>query len=279
MSNQRVWVITGTSSGLGQAIAEAVIQRDGYVLGTVRQQQQADAFNAKYKNQGKALVVDVTKPGDILQLVRFIQDEKLTIDVLVNNAGVGFAGAVEEASLDEMRHVFEVNFFGTVSVTHALLPILRQQRHGHIVMISSHGGIKAFPGFGIYNASKFALEGISEALAAEVAPLGINVTIVEPGPFRTQFAGASFQQAHNKIADYDATAGAFRQRMVQVHGHQEGNPSLAAIAIIDATLMPKPPLRLPLGKIALQSIKAKLQSVQNDLEASASMAESVVFSN
>lgn len=277
MTNQDAWVITGISSGLGQALAEAAIQRGIYVVGTVRQQQQADAFNAAHGGKATALKADITRADDVKQLVQYIADNNLTIDVLVNNAGVGFAGAIEEASLEELRQVFEVNFFATVQVTQALLPLMRQRRAGHIIMISSHGGIKAFPGFGVYNASKFALEGISEALAAELAPLGIKVTLVEPGPFRTQFAGAAFRKAAIELEDYRETAGVFRQRMVQVHGNQEGNPALAAEAIIELTKMPQPPLRLPLGKTALQTIRAKIQSIQQYLDASTATAESVVF--
>jgi NAD(P)-dependent dehydrogenase (short-subunit alcohol dehydrogenase family) len=162
-------------------------------------------------------------------------------------------------------------------MTQCALPLFRQQRNGHIIQISSHGGLKAFPGFGIYNASKFAVEGFSEALAAEVAPMGIKVTLVEPGPFRTDFAGRSLQQAESVIDDYSATAGAFRQRMKQVDGKQEGDPIKAAAAIIDVTRLDQPPLRLPLGKIAIASLTAKLESVQKDLNAFREVAEGAVY--
>lgn len=197
--------------------------------------------------------------------------------MLVNNAGFGLAGAIEETSATETREIFEANFFGTLQLTQTFLPILRQQKSGHIIQISSHGGFKAFPGFGIYNASKFALEGFSEALAIEIAPLGIKLTIVEPGPFRTNFAGSSFKQADKIIEDYNPTAGAFRERMKQVDGNQEGDPIKASQVIVDITKLNTPPLRLPLGKIAIVSLTAKLDSVQKDINTYKDIAESVVY--
>jgi NAD(P)-dependent dehydrogenase (short-subunit alcohol dehydrogenase family) len=183
--NRKIWFITGISSGLGKAIAQTAVEKGDFVIGTFRSQIQADVFNNQHKDEASALKLDITKPKEIQKAFQTIKKQFGKLDVLVNNAGFGFAGAVEEASDKEVRAVFEANFFGTLQVTQAALPIFREQKSGHIIQISSHGGIKAFPGFGIYNASKFALEGFSEALAAEVAPLSIKVTIVEPGPFRT----------------------------------------------------------------------------------------------
>lgn len=274
---QKIWFITGISSGLGKALAQSVIEKGDFVIGTFRHQTQADIFNNQYKEEAFALKLDITNPQEIQEAFQTIQSRFGRLDVLVNNAGFGFAGAVEETSDDEVRMVFEANFFGTLQVTQAALPIFRQQQHGHIIQISSHGGIKAFPGFGIYNASKFALEGFSEALAAEVATLGIKVTIVEPGPFRTGFANTSFKEAQNRIDDYDATAGAFRARMKQVDGKQEGDPAKAALAIIKIVELEHPPLRLPLGKIAIGTITAKLDSVKKDLLEWSTVAESAVF--
>ena len=276
MSN-KIWFITGISSGLGKALAEAVIAKGDFVVGTFRQQVQADVFNNLHKDEALGLVMDVTKPTDIHKAIETIGEKFGRMDVLVNNAGFGFAGAIEEASDEEVRSVFEANFFGALQVTQAALPLFRQQKSGHIIQISSHGGIKAFPGFGIYNASKFALEGFSEALAAEVAPLGIKVSIVEPGPFRTGFANAGFQEAKNRIEAYQATAGAFRERMKLVDGKQEGDPQKAAEAIIQLTTLEQPPLRLPLGKIAIGSIASKIESVRKDLEDGREVAENAVF--
>lgn len=274
---KRIWLITGVSSGLGKALAQAVVDSGDYVIGTLRQAAQAEEFNWFYKGQAEAFLANVADAQMREDLMRHIARTFGRLDVLVNNAGVGFAGAVEETSLTEVRDVFETNVFGTLHLTQLALPLMRQQRSGHIIQVSSHGGIKAFPGFGVYNASKFALEGFSEALAAEVGPLGIHVSLIEPGPFRTQFAGASFREAASVIDDYQATAGAFRMRMKQVDGKQEGDPAKAASAILALSHMPAPPLRLPLGKVALATIQSKLDSVKADLEAGRSTAEAAVF--
>jgi NAD(P)-dependent dehydrogenase (short-subunit alcohol dehydrogenase family) len=274
---QKIWFITGISSGLGKALAQAVMNEGDFVIGTFRSQTQAEAFNQLHKDQGFALTLDITKPPQIEKGFQFVKEKFSRVDVLVNNAGFGFAGAIEETSQAETRAVFEANFLGALYLTQAFLPLFRQQKSGHIMQISSHGGFKAFPGFGIYNASKFALEGFSEALALELAPLGIKVTIVEPGPFRTNFAGSSFKQAEAIIEDYNSTAGAFRARMNQINGKQEGNPAKAAKVIINIAKLDKPPLRLPLGKIAVISLSTKLESVQKDLNDYKEIAESVVY--
>lgn len=273
----RIWFITGISSGLGKALAQSVINNGDFVIGTFRNQSQTDSFNNHYKDKAFALTLDITKQTEIEKAFKLVSDKFGKVDVLVNNAGFGFAGAIEETSTAETREIFEANFFGTLQITQTFLPMLRQQKSGHIIQISSHGGFKAFPGFGIYNASKFALEGFSEALAIEVAPLGIKLTIVEPGPLRTNFAGSSFKQADKIIEDYNPTAGAFRERMKQVDGKQEGDPIKASQAIIDITKLDTPPLRLPLGKIAIVSLTAKLDSVQKDINSFKDIAESVVY--
>lgn len=273
----KIWFITGISSGLGKALAQEVMDKGDFVVGTFRNKTQADIFNDEFKEKACALVMDVTKPQEIEKAFEFIKDKFGRIDVLVNNAGFGIAGAVEETSIDETRAIFEANFFGTLQVTQAFLPLFRKQKSGHIIQISSHGGFKAFAGFGIYNASKFAVEGFSEALAQEVEPLGIKVTLVEPGPFRTKFAGDSFRQSATIIKDYNQTAGVFRQRIKAVDGIQEGDPTKAAKAIFDITKLENPPLRLPLGKIAIVSLTTKLESVKGDLEDFKKIAESAVF--
>lgn len=273
----KIWFITGISSGLGKALAQTVIENGDFVIGTFRNQSQADVFNNHHKEEAFALTLDITKPTEIEKAVKLVTDKFGKIDVLVNNAGFGFAGAIEETSIEETRVVFEANFFGTLQLTQTFLPLFRQQKSGHIIQISSHGGIKAFPGFGIYNASKFALEGFSEALAIEIAPIGIKLTIIEPGPFRTNFAGSSFKQAEKIILDYNPTAGAFRDRMKQIDGKQEGNPNKAAAAIYDVVQKENPPLRLPLGKIAVATISAKMDSIQRDLENGRQVAENSIF--
>jgi NAD(P)-dependent dehydrogenase (short-subunit alcohol dehydrogenase family) len=277
MKTSQIWLVTGISSGFGQAIADAVLAQGHFLIGTFRKADQVDSFNQEHGERAIAYQLDLTQPDQIRAVTQAITDRFGRLDVLVNNAGYGFAGAVEETAEADVRAVFEANFFGTLTLTQSLLPLFRQQRSGHIVQISSHGGIKAFAGFGIYNASKFALEGMSEALAAEIAPLGIRLTIVEPGPFRTGFAGSAFGQAETRIADYDETAGVFRARMASVDGKQEGDPAKAAQAILHITTLENPPLRLPLGKIALGTIGAKLASVQQDLDNWRAVSAGVVF--
>ena len=274
---KKTWLITGISSGLGQALAQAVMAAGDYVIGTFRQPKQVEQFNQQYAGRGTAVLLDITDRDATQVVVEQIISEHLRIDVLVNNAGIGFVGAIEETAPEEVRSLFEANFFGALWLTQAVLPHLRRQRQGHIVQISSHGGIKAFAGFGIYNASKFALEGFSEALAQEAAPLGIAVSIIEPGPFRTNFAGSRLGEANQVIDDYEATAGAFRKKLKGVDGQQEGDPNKAADAIIDLVNSAHPPLRLPLGKTALKTIQMKIDSVAADLRTNQQVAERAVF--
>ncbi len=269
----RKWLITGVSSGLGNALANEVMRNGDFVYGTFRKQEQVDEFGDVNTGKGKGVLLDVTNPEQIKDAFDSVED----LDVLVNNAGFGFVGAVEEASLDEIRNVMEANFFGVVEMTKYALKILRKKRSGHIIQISSHAGIKAFPGFGVYNAAKFALEGASEAMADEVRPLGIKLSIVEPGPFRTGFAGSSIFIAEEKIEDYKDTAGSFREKIKLVNGKQEGDPNKAAKAIWDLANSPDPPLRLPLGKTALNTIGMKIESVKKDLENGKTIAENTVF--
>lgn len=274
---KRIWFITGISSGLGEAIANEVLQNGDFVIGTFRKESQVKAFNLKNKGKGFSYQLDITNEQSITDTITNVESDFGGIDVLVNNAGVGFIGAIEETSIKEARLVFEANFFGTLQVTQKVLPLLRKQKSGHIIQISSHGGLKAFAGFGIYNASKFALEGFSEALAQEVAPLGIKLTIVEPGPFRTKFANTSLIEAKVTIDDYSNTAGNFRNKLKSVDGKQEGDPQKAAIAIFNLVTSNSDTLRLPLGKTALVTIGMKLESVKNDLDAGRQIAEDAVY--
>lgn len=276
MSN-KIWLITGISSGLGKALAESVIEKGDFVIGTFRKQSQVDEFNEKYSSKAFSILLDITNEQSIERNIEKLVSKFERIDVLVNNAGVGFVGAIEETSMEETRKVFEANFFGTLKLTQVILPHMRKNKNGHIVQISSHGGIKAFAGFGIYNASKFALEGFSEALAQEVAPLGIKLAMVEPGPFRTNFAGSGLGLAEKEIEDYNETAGVFRGKLKGVHNKQEGDPQKAANAIIDLVNSKSPTLRLPLGKTALMTIGMKIESVKADLEKNREIAENAIF--
>lgn len=265
--NKRNWLITGISSGLGKAMAEAVISTGDFVIGTLRKEQEVKDFNEQYSGRALAILLDVTDISSIDETIDQLISTAGPIDVLVNNAGIGFVGAIEEASIEELKNVFEVNFFGMTQLTQSVLPHMRARQNGHIVQISSHAGIKATAGFGVYNASKFAMEGLSEALALELKPLGIRVSIIEPGPFRTNFAGRSLNQAEQIIADYDQTAGAFRQKLLSVHNQQEGDPVKAAQLIIEHVNDDNATLRLALGSIPLKTIGMKIDSLQSDLEA------------
>ena len=273
----KVWFITGISSGLGKALAQVVIESGDHVIGTFRKKEQVEAFNLKHGKNGTGIQLDISNMAAIERQVEFVRSTFGKIDVLVNNAGVGIAGAIEETSLEETRQVFEVNFFGTLKLTQAILPLMREQGKGHIIQVSSHAGVKAFAGFGIYNASKFALEGFSEALAQEVKPLGITVTIVEPGPFRTSFAGRSLLLAQNIIEDYQDTAGAFRNKLLSVHDKQEGDPIKAAHIIYDYTQAENQPLRLALGTIPLKTIKMKIDSLTDDLKQNETLSKKAVY--
>ena len=274
---KRIWIITGASSGLGKAIAREILNKGHYVVATFRNSDQVEAFNHDAGKNGKGVLADMSDFNSLESLVGDVIGNHGKVDVLVNNAGYGFAGAIEETSMAEARQIFEVNFFGAMKLTQLVLPHMRKQKSGRIIQISSHGGFMAFPGFGMYNASKFALEGMSEALAQEVAPLGIYVSIVEPGPFRTGFAGNGFQMAKSEITDYADSAGLFRTKIKAVDGKQEGDPEKAAAIIFELSQWDEPPLRLPLGKIAIGTLERKLASVKDDLESHRVLSESAVF--
>jgi NAD(P)-dependent dehydrogenase (short-subunit alcohol dehydrogenase family) len=250
------WFITGVSSGFGRALAEAVLAKGHKVIGTVRQEEAKAPFEALSPGNATAVVLDVTDEADVHTVVDEVVQHHGRIDVLVNNAGYGLEGAVEEVSLDQVRDQFEVNVFGPVAVMQAVLPQMRKQRSGHIINVTS---------MGIYNGSKFALDGISEALAKEVKPLGIKVTIVAPGSFRTDWAGRSMVHVEKPISDYEPTAGAFRQSLADRNGRQAGDPKKAAAAIITATEASEPPLRLVLGPDALRFVGDKLGALQAEM--------------
>lgn len=265
-SESRVWFITGTSTGFGRELAEEVLEHGDRVVATARDTDQVQEFEDNYPERARAVRLDVTDPEEVRAAVGAATDAFGRIDVLVNNAGYGYLGAVEEVEDEEIRRQFEVNLFGLLDVTRAVLPQMRSQRSGHIVNISSVGGFVGLPGFGIYNSTKFAVEGVSEALAAEVEPLGIHLTIVEPGPFRTDWAGRSLSSAP-EIEDYAETAGSTREYIAEENGAQEGDPRLAARAMIKAVEDDEPPLRLPLGQDALDMIREKLDSVRQETDA------------
>jgi NAD(P)-dependent dehydrogenase (short-subunit alcohol dehydrogenase family) len=259
----RVWFITGTSSGFGRTLAEAALARGERVVATARD------VSAVQDLAGRALVarLDVTDPASIRAAVDTALAAYGRIDVLVNNAGHGLVGALEELTDEQTRKVLETNVFGVLAVTRAVLPHFRERRSGHIVQLSSVGGVVATPGHAIYATSKFALEGMSEALAGEVATLGIRVSIVEPGPFRTDFAGRSMVFSE-PIDDYRETAAKhIRARFAENSGQQPNDPARPADAIFKLVDSDDSPLRLPLGPEAVGAIRKKLEKQLADLAA------------
>jgi NAD(P)-dependent dehydrogenase (short-subunit alcohol dehydrogenase family) len=263
----RTWFITGASTGFGRLLAEEVLKAGGKVIATARKLDKIADLEERHPKRAKALVLDVNDAGQVDSAVTQAFAQFGQVDVLVNNAGYGVAGAVEEVSETEFMPMFETNVFGLIRVTRAFLPRLREQRSGHILNLSSIGGLVGSPGMGYYNATKFAVEGLSEALAAELAPLGVHVTIVEPGPFRTDFLGRSGVIAADSIADYDGTAGNMRRYFAQQDGKQPGDPLRAVHAMMQVVESPTPPLRLLLGKSALQRTRTKLDGWQKEIAA------------
>ena len=267
LQTSRTWFITGASTGFGRKLAEEVLHAGGKVVATARKPEQIAHLEEQYPERAKTYSLDVTDPAQVLSVVAQATFCFGPVDVVVNNAGYGVAGAIEEVSEDEYMPMFETNVFGLVRVTQAFLPHLRKQGHGHILNLSSIGGLVASPGMGYYNATKFAVEGLSEALAAELAPLGIHVTIVEPGPFRTDFLGRSGVQAANSLPEYDQTAGNMRRYFESQDGKQKGDPLRAVHAMIQVVESPNPPLRLLLGASAVDRLRSKLDTWQKEVSA------------
>ena len=273
----RVWLVTGTSSGFGRAIAQAALSRGDTVVGTARRAERLDEL-IREAPEGKAhaLSLDLTDTEGIGRAVEEVLERFGRIDVLVNNAGHGQVGAVEETTDEELRSIFEVHVFGPAALARAVLPAMREQRSGAIVQVSSFGGQVAYPGFSAYSATKFALEGFSEALAAEVAPMGIKVLIVEPGAFRTGFSGGGLVESQ-ALPEYQATVGPTREMIKGIDGTQPGDPTKAAEAILTALDAEDTPLRLPLGADAVEGIRAKLDTVGHEIDEWSGVALTTAF--
>ena len=262
-----VWLITGCSTGFGRELAKLVLARGWRAVVTARDPAAVADLVAGCEDRALALALDVTRHEQVAAAAAQAMEKFGRIDVLVNNAGYGYLAAIEEGEDDAVRAMFETNVFGLVDMTRAVLPVMRQQKSGLIVNISSIGGLASFAATGYYHGTKYAVEGISESLAAEVKPLGIDVLIVEPGPFRTNWAGPSIKQSSIRIDDYAATAGERRRQTAARSGNQAGDPVRAAQAIIDAALSDSPPLRLLLGKMALDIARRKLDTMRGDFDA------------
>jgi NAD(P)-dependent dehydrogenase (short-subunit alcohol dehydrogenase family) len=262
-----VWLITGCSTGFGRELAKLVLARGWRAVVTARDPAAVADLVAGCEDRALAVALDVTRREQIAVAVSQAQQKFGRIDVLVNNAGYGYLAAIEEGEDEAVRAMFETNVFGLVDMTKAVLPIMRQQKSGLIVNISSIGGLASFAATGYYHATKYAVEGLSESLATELKPLGIGVLIVEPGPFRTNWAGPSIKQSATRIDDYESTAGERRKQTSARSGNQAGDPVRAAQAIIDAALSDQPPLRLLLGKMALNLARKKLDTLRGDFDA------------
>lgn len=273
----KAWLITGSSTGFGRSLSEAVLKHGDRVIATARKPEQLSDLVDQYPETAKAIRLDVTNPQEVRDAVNTALDAFGRLDVLVNNAGYGALGAIEEVSDDTIRRQFETNVFGALDVMRAVLPTMRQQHSGHILNLSSVGGFVAFGGTGIYCGTKFALEGLSEALAQEVASLGIKVTIVEPGAFRTDFNGRSLSTPAQLIDDYATTSGEFLKWIQEMDGKQPGDPNKAAEAMIQAVESDNPPLRLALGADAVETIEEKLESVKAELNAWKQVAIDTAF--
>jgi NAD(P)-dependent dehydrogenase (short-subunit alcohol dehydrogenase family) len=276
MPSPQTWFITGVSTGFGLELAKLALEQGHTVAGTARRPADLAAFEALAPGRAHAFHLDLTEAGTVPGVVAQVIERLGQVDVVVNNAGYGTAGAIEEVTDEQIRRQMEVNFFGALAVMRAFLPYLRRQRKGWILNLSSIAGVLANPGLGLYCASKFALEAVSEALAKEVAPLGIKVVIIEPGPFRTDFAGRSLVVAPS-IPDYDATAGAMRRYFEQVDGKQAGDPVKAARAMLELVTMENPPLRLAMGNRAVDLIRNKLESQLAELAQYESWARSLDY--
>jgi NAD(P)-dependent dehydrogenase (short-subunit alcohol dehydrogenase family) len=270
-SGSKVWFITGASSGFGRELAEETLRRGERVVVTARNVDSVRDLVARAPERVLSLRLDVTRPDEIRAAVAAATARFGDVDVLVNNAGFSMVGAVEETSDDELRAAMDTMFFGAVTLTRALLPRMRERKSGTIVQITSVGGIITAPGFGPYCAAKHALEGLSESLAAEVAPFGLRVLIVEPGAFRTRLFGAAFR-AMPPIDAYAPSVGPTRAYASRSDGAQEGDPAKAARAIVDAVAAGAPTLRLPLGADAVTNIRRKLAAVAADVDATEAVA-------
>jgi NAD(P)-dependent dehydrogenase (short-subunit alcohol dehydrogenase family) len=277
MSEKKVWFITGCSTGFGRELAKHLLENGYRVVVTARDAEKVQDLIQINKENALAIALDVTDKGQVQHAIVKAQEHFGAIDVLVNNAGFGYFGSIEESEDREVRSMFEANFWGLAEMTRAVLPGMRALRSGTIVNISSIGGFVGFPGVGYYNATKFAVNGFSEALQKEVAPLGIKVLVVQPSGFRTDWAGRSANDAPHTIADYDETAGVNQAAIRGYSGNQPGDPVRAAKAIVEAVESANPPFNLLLGRAALKNARLRLEGLQKDFDDWAEVSEGADF--
>lgn len=262
----KTWLITGCSSGLGRSLTQAVLEAGFNAVVTARNPEKLKDLISAFPETAVATALDVTKADQVAGAVKLAEQRFGGVDVLVNNAGHGYRGAVEEGDEKEVADLFASNFFGAVSLIKAVLPDMRARRHGTILNVSSIAGRLALPGSGYYSATKFAIEGMSDALRKEVGPLGIRVVVVDPGAFRTDFAGRSLEQAKADIADYADTAGPRRKENDKTDGTQSGDPARAARVLIKVVEGETAPFRILLGSDAVRIVNAELEAQRQEIE-------------
>jgi NAD(P)-dependent dehydrogenase (short-subunit alcohol dehydrogenase family) len=272
-----VWLITGCSKGLGRALAQQALKSGYRVVATARDPSTVDDIIKEYSDAAHPLELDVTKPDQAAAVVEAAEARFGAVDVLVNNAGYGYVGAIEEGEDADVRTMFETNIFGTWNMIKAVLPGMRERKRGHVVNVSSVGGLATFPAVGFYHMAKFAVEGLSETLAKEVAPFGLGVMVVEPGAFRTDFRGSSMKQSRVRLPAYADTAGKARDNVLAGHGKQQGDPVVGSKAIITALEADNPPLHLVIGGDALDLIRQKLVDLRRDLDTWEDLTRSTNF--
>ena len=260
------WFITGASTGFGRLLAEFLLKQGANVVATARNVDHLGDLTTRYPGNATILPLDVTSGDSIDHAVADAIGHVGHIDVLVNNAGYGLCGAVEEGSEEEYMPMFNTNVFGVINLTKAFLPMFRERRSGAIINLSSVGGLIGSAGWGYYNATKFAIEGLSEALHAELKPMGVHVMVVEPGPFRTDFLGRSGQEAGRRISDYEDTVGKTREYFKTQAGKQAGDPQRAVAAMVQAINSPEPPKHLLLGKLALTRFRKHIADWSKELD-------------
>lgn len=273
----KLFLITGASSGFGRAFAQAALRAGHRVVGTVRREDDQAAFESLHGDSAKAVILDVRNFDAIEGVVRKIEEDWGAIDVLINSAGYGHEGILEESSLADLIRQFEVNVFGAVAMIKAVLPGMRRRRSGHIINITSMAGYTGLPGIAYYSGSKFALEGISDALSKEVSDLGIRVTAVAPGSFRTEWAGRSMIRSERTISDYDAIFDPVRKRRQEYSGHQAGDPAKAAQAILRIVDDPEPPVHLLLGTDARTLVDKHRRALDREFDKWRSLTRSTDF--
>jgi NAD(P)-dependent dehydrogenase (short-subunit alcohol dehydrogenase family) len=261
----RVWLVTGCSSGIGRELARAVLEAGDCAALSARDVATVRDLAALHPERALALALDVTDRGPVSRAVSDTERRFGRIDVLVNNAGYGYLAAIEEGEDAEVRALFETNFFGVIAMLKAVLPGMRERRSGHVVNVSSMAGLVANPGTGYYSSSKFAVEGLSEALSRELTPFGIRVTAVEPGAFRTDWSGRSMRRTRTPLAAYSDTVGARVTMIQELDGRQRGDPRRAAEAILRVVAHPEPPLHLLLGPEVVDALRAKLADLERSL--------------